>query len=125
AMDTQGTRAVRRDEPSAKPRRGFRLSKLLPVVAIVLVLFGLLAANLVMISDDGSGVKTRKEISVLAEAAEAFQREIRIDYLPSRLLLKEDGDYAKVNPSDTALAKDSVLYLKKIFPGIMLNTGID
>jgi prepilin-type N-terminal cleavage/methylation domain-containing protein len=110
----------------ASTRKGFNLIELLVVIAIIAILVGLLLSGVIPIFGKGPETKARKEISSLATSVATFQREMRISRLPSRLLLKEDGNYASgIAPQDVALAQDSVKYLKDLFPGIIMSGGID
>ncbi len=112
-------------EPSNAARKGFTLIELLVVIAIIAVLLGMLIVAVAPIFSKGPEVRARKEISAMSTAIITFDRD-RGKTLPSRLLLKEDGDYANgIAAADQALATYSADYLKKIFPDMKHKTSYD
>jgi prepilin-type N-terminal cleavage/methylation domain-containing protein len=112
-------------EPATAPRKGYTLIELLVVIAIITILVGMLLAGVMGVFSRGPETKARKDMTLLANAIASFQRDRTVDFLPSRLLLMENGNYAGVTGQDAQLAKDSALYLAKVFPNYKRSAGID
>ncbi len=100
-------------------RKGFTLVEMLLVLAIMLVLVSLLAAGVMRALDVAARTTVQNEISGLSTAINAFKQEFNISYIPSQILLVEDGNYGFYtgNPSSPyqQLAIDSRNYLQQIF----------
>ena len=67
----------------------------------------------------GPEVQNRHDIGELASAINSFKNRFKVDYLPSRILLREDLNYAVVNPPMNAaqlLENDSAQFLQRMWP---------
>src|SRR5258708_2126708 len=107
-------------EQVTSTRKGFTLIELLVVIAIIAVLLGMLLVAIMPMFNKGPEVTARKDISLLSTKVAEFQSDRTVGHLPSRLLLKEDGNYgAGIAAQDAVLASESSKYLKKIFPGLI------
>lgn len=97
-------------------RKGFTLVELLMVLSILLILVALLAGVVLKVLGLGPQAVTQSEMNGFASAIGAFKQEFGVSYIPSRLLLCEDGNYAAYNgTSFQQLATDSQTYLAQIF----------
>jgi prepilin-type N-terminal cleavage/methylation domain-containing protein len=108
-------------------RGGFTLIELLVVIAIIAILVGLTAGAVMRIWFKGPEIAVRKDLTQLSASVGTFLRDHRIEFgqPPSRLLLRDDGNYsAAANVGNEQLAKDSHEFLKKMFPACAL-TGMD
>src|SRR4051812_23813331 len=107
-------------------RDGFTFVELLVVIAIIAILMGMLVAAAIKVFGGGDKVKVVNDLSQFSSRLVVFMQDRKIDIPPpSRLLLREDGDYsATANPGYEDLARDSQLFLLKAFPGITL-AGLD
>jgi prepilin-type N-terminal cleavage/methylation domain-containing protein len=82
--------------PRPLRRTGFTLIELLVVIAIIAVLMSLLAAGVMKAMGAGPRAKTRSEIGDFEIALVSARNEMgQVEYLPSRLVLREDGRYDK------------------------------
>jgi prepilin-type N-terminal cleavage/methylation domain-containing protein len=98
-------------------RAGFTIIEMLIVLTIILILVGLLAAAVVKIMGKGAELQVTSEMSSFAQSIQAFQTEFpAAKYVPSRLLLVEDGNWAAYNGTQyQQLAQDSLAYLQQVF----------
>jgi prepilin-type N-terminal cleavage/methylation domain-containing protein len=92
-------------------RSAFTLIELLVVIAIIAVLLGLTLAGVVRLIGKGPETVVRAEISQLSSAIGAFKQEFNVTYLPSRVVLREDGLYNTSNQDE----KDTVTFLQQMF----------
>jgi RNA polymerase sigma factor (sigma-70 family) len=67
--------------------------------------------RLIGLSEDWPGSRTRSEISQLSQAIGAFKQEFNVTYLPSWVVLREDGLYNMSNQDE----KDTVVFLQQMF----------
>lgn len=115
---------ILKQEPRRR-RAGFTLIELLIVIAILGVLFALAAVGLTKFIGKGAEVTTRKDISELSTAIGLFKTKMQVDWVPSRIVLIENGIYTPPSAAQAQLYADSAVYLQKVFPGINLTTGHD
>ena len=98
------------------PRRGgFTLIELLIVIGIIVLLVALTTAGVMKALDRGAEVRNRNEISQLASAVTAFEGAFHVDYVPSRIRLREDLNYAPFI-SNSQYEADSYQYLLRLWP---------
>jgi type II secretory pathway pseudopilin PulG len=88
----------------------FTTIELLVVVAIIAVLISLTTAAVQRVRIAANRTKTSVEIGQLSSAIAAFQRDRRVDFIPSSIVLREDGNYT------TAAELSSLSYLKQVWP---------
>jgi prepilin-type N-terminal cleavage/methylation domain-containing protein len=82
--------------PRPPRRKGWTLIELLVVISIISILISLLLAGVMKARGVGPRVETRSEISDFEIALKAAAQDMgQVDYLPSRLVLREDGLYDK------------------------------
>jgi len=101
-------------------RGGYTFVELLVVIAIIAILMGLLVGAAIKVFSGGDKVRVRDELGQLSSDLVIFMQDRKIDIPPpSMLLLREDGDYsAATNGANAALARDSHLFLIKMFGNI-------
>jgi len=125
---------MRLPRTSTRHRGGFTLIELLVVISIIALLAGLLTGASVAVLRKMDEVKTRNEISGLANSVKQFESDFRVNVPPpSRIWIDESGQYATPPQGYTAaqvtqLAIDSQAYLRKVWPNIDLRqngNGID
>jgi prepilin-type N-terminal cleavage/methylation domain-containing protein len=82
--------------PRPPRRKGWTLIELLVVISIISILISLLLAGVMKARNAGPRVETRADIADFEMALRAAAQEMgQVDYLPSRLVLREDGRYDK------------------------------
>jgi prepilin-type N-terminal cleavage/methylation domain-containing protein len=102
-------------ESPRRPRPGFTLIELLVVIAIIAVLMGLLLAGVMRVRDRAHEVQMRSDISQLSASVTQFTVEYNSAFIPSRIRLRNDGNYT--GPGADLLDADSLRYLKtKLWP---------
>jgi hypothetical protein len=90
------------------------------VIVIIAVLMAILLPALNSAVKFANQAKTRSEIASLQAAVQSFQSKFGVDFIPSRIkLCKYYSSYVLTNQLD----KDSVLYMTKVFPRLMYNSG--
>src|SRR6266568_3238186 len=100
---------------SARP--GFTLVELLVVIAIIAVLISLTAAAVFRVRERATELQVRNDITQLQTSIQAFCSKNSIDFIPSRIILREDGRYGdNPNPSLRADEVASEAYLKRLWP---------
>jgi prepilin-type N-terminal cleavage/methylation domain-containing protein len=98
-------------------RPAFTLVELLAVIAIIAVLIGLTTAAVQKVRHRTLEVRARHDISQLSLAIEAAKTKYQVDYIPSYIVLREDGMYGSNKiPAIAALEVQSFAILKKIWP---------
>ncbi len=111
---------LKRQPSSVRRSAGFTLIELLVVMAIIAVLMSLTTAAVIRVLGLGPQTSTRADISQLQGAIENFQTKYSVDYIPSRIVLREQiGAYDLSNK----LELDSLTYLKRVF-GRQLGEGV-
>jgi type II secretory pathway pseudopilin PulG len=96
-------------------RRGaFTTIELLVVIAIIAVLVALTTAGVQRVRIAAQRAKAVSEIAQLSTAIQVFQRDKKVDYIPSRITLRERMNYDSANPVDV----ESANYLKRVWPQI-------
>lgn len=107
----------RSQERSHPPRAGFTLVELLVVIFIIAVLISLTAAAVMRVRDKGPEIRARNDITGLSAAINAFHTDFQVDYIPSAIILREDGRYGdNPIPALRQLEINSENYLKKLWP---------
>lgn len=98
-------------------RPAFTLVELLTVIAIIAVLIGLTTAAVQKVRIRTLEVRNRHDISQMALAIDAFNAKYQVAYIPSRIVLREDGAWGThANPIIRALELESMAFLKKMWP---------
>ncbi len=94
-------------------RRGFTLIEILVVIAIMAVLISLTTAAVMRARVSALNTQNRHNISQLATAIEAFQAKMQVNYIPSRIVLRNNlATYNIADPVESA----SLQYLKQLWP---------
>lgn len=99
-------------------RTAFTLIELLVVVTIITVMMSLLMAGVQRARDAGKRTEAHSEIRELAQGIALFKNKYNVDYVPSRIVLHEDGAYG-----NTQVEIDSLRWLMTAWPN--LNTQVD
>jgi prepilin-type N-terminal cleavage/methylation domain-containing protein len=107
---------MRNAPPQRSGRRGFTLIELMVVMAIIAILVGLVAAAVMKYMVEGPKAQARNELVGLEVALNSFYKDYGF-YPPSKIVLKEQGNYDTTNQ----LEKDSVAILTKMFPSLQVN----
>jgi type II secretory pathway pseudopilin PulG len=94
--------------------------ELLVVIAIIAVLVSLISAAAMRVLVKVDELKTRSEISQLSVAIQDFQTRYRVNYIPSRIVLREDGMYDMSDP----VQADSYAYLTRLWPRLSVAPGV-
>src|SRR5262245_30002598 len=99
-------------------RPAFTLIELLVVITIIAVLVSLTSAAVMRILWKGPELKDRSEISQMATSVSSFQQAFTVDYIPSRIRLREDGvyDVNNMNAPTAQYERDSLMYLQRLWP---------
>ena len=107
-------------------RPAFTLVELLAVIAIIAVLIGLTTAAIQKVRIRTLEVRTRHDISQIALALDAAKVKYQVDYIPSRLVFREDGRYGDYNTGSNAqkfrirqIELDTERFLKKVWPRLV------
>ncbi|MFO0805541.1 MAG: type II secretion system protein [Gemmataceae bacterium] len=98
-------------------RNGFTTIELLVVIAIIAVLLALTTGAVSRVRVAAKRTETASDVGQLATAAQAFMRDKKVDYIPSRIVLRERMDYNSSDPLEVA----SATYLKQVWPQIPLS----
>jgi type II secretory pathway pseudopilin PulG len=114
ALTIRPNRHNRRDR---QDRLAFTLVELLVVMTIIIVLMGLSLAGVQRIRSKARELKVRSDISQLEAAIASFKTNYQVAYIPSRIVLREDGMYGtNADPIIRAWEQQSIVYLKKVWP---------
>jgi prepilin-type N-terminal cleavage/methylation domain-containing protein len=113
------TRAMTLTQRTHRRRAAFTLIELMVVMAILTLMLTLLMSGVqrVRVAAKRNGAHT--EIYQLGQAIAAFKQKFSVDYIPSRIVLKEDGTYNTANQVEA----DSLNWLKTAWP--FLNAQVD
>src|SRR5947209_2788112 len=111
----------RRTQPNWPVRSGFTLIEMLVVIAIIAILLSLTAAAVMRARLKAEEVQNRHNISQLSTAIQAFTSKTGIAYIPSMVVLREDGRYGD-NPDPTLAAAElaTETYLKRLWPRMII-----
>jgi prepilin-type N-terminal cleavage/methylation domain-containing protein len=90
-------------------RPAFTLIELLVVIAIIAILLSLAAAGVMKIMGKANVIKARDELGKFDVALQRFMSENGVDYVPSYIVLREDGLYT------TQIELDTANYLRRVF----------
>jgi prepilin-type N-terminal cleavage/methylation domain-containing protein len=101
-------------------RISFTLLELLIVIAIIAVLLSLISAAAMYAFVKADEATTRSEISQLAITIQNFQTKYGVNYIPSRIVLREDGVYDMNDP----VQADSYAYLTRLWPRLSVAPGV-
>ena len=110
--------------PTRRPSRpAFTLVELLTVIAIIAVLIGLTTAAVQKVRIRTLEVRARNDIAQIGIALDAAKVKYGVDYIPSRIVLREDGMYGTNSiPAIAALEIESLAFLKKMWPRLATPT---
>jgi type II secretory pathway pseudopilin PulG len=105
-------------------RMAFTLVELLVVIAIIIVLASLLLAAVFKALDLANEASTRTDITQIGAAVQSFQTKYQVNYIPSRIRLREIVNYAgnfmydinNPNPAIAGYERDSADYLQRVWP---------
>src|SRR5262245_48050176 len=95
-------------------RPGFTLVELLTVIAIIAVLIGLTTAAVQKVRHRSLELRTHNDIRQLSAAVDVAKSKYGVDWIPSRLMLRNDGNYNIANQ----IEMDSATFVKKVWPRI-------
>ena len=105
-------------------RSGISLVELLVVISLIAVLLGLLMAGVQMVRQRAREVQVRNDIQQLTVAVQQFKTKHHVSYMPSMIVLREDGAYGThANATVAALERRSAGDLRRIWP--RLQTQVD
>ncbi len=115
--------------PTTPPRRlGFTMVELLVVILVLVILMGLLIPAVMRAVGTTKEAAVAAEINLMVQGLADFKNRYGV-YPPSRILVCENGDYSDTTLKSIdssgyylALKPRSVNYLRRIFPGLLLNT---
>lgn len=108
----------RRRQTDPARRVGFTLIELLVVIAIIAVLISLTTAAVMRARTAAQNAQNRNNISQLATAIQAFQTKMGVEYIPSRIVLRNDlRTYNLTDPVESG----SLQYLKQLWPRLQDN----
>jgi type II secretory pathway pseudopilin PulG len=98
-------------------RAGISLVELLVVISLIAVLLGLLMAGVQMVRQRAREVQVRNDIQQLTVAVQQFKTKHHVSYMPSMIVLREDGAYGThANATVAALERRSAGDLRRIWP---------
>ena len=105
-----------RQRPATRSNRsGFTLVELMVVILIITVLSALLAMAVSRALAAGKRTRNQIEIRQLAAAIDAFKTAYKVDYIPSKIVLSENGQiYTTL--AGAPLYSDSLAYLQRLWP---------
>jgi prepilin-type N-terminal cleavage/methylation domain-containing protein len=122
---------MRQDLRTRAGRPGFTLVELLVVIAIIAVLAGLITAAVQRVRVKGPEIQTRSDIGSLETSLGTARAELGLKYIPSYLILREDGNYGNASwaplaqqPAALAAQAQTQAILSQIF-GRNLSTTVD
>ncbi len=98
-------------------RQAFTLIELLVVISIIAILMGLTLAGVMRIRVAAKRATVSNEMGQLGSSIGVFQRDKKVDFIPSRIVLRERMDYNSSSPIEV----ESANYLKQVWPHIPLN----
>src|SRR5437773_4827556 len=94
---TSKQRPASKQRPTA--RMAFTLVELLVVIAIIIVLASLLLAAVFKALDLANEAATRTDVTQIAAGVQSFQTKFQVNYIPSRIRLREILVYDTNNPN--------------------------
>jgi prepilin-type N-terminal cleavage/methylation domain-containing protein len=108
----------RRYLPDRSARSGFTLVELLVVIAIMAVLISLTTAAVMRARLSALNTQNHHNISQLQTAIQTFCTKMQVDYIPSRIVLRNDlSTYNLADPVESG----SLQYLKQLWPRLANN----
>jgi prepilin-type N-terminal cleavage/methylation domain-containing protein len=93
-------------------RAAFTLVELLVVITIIAILVGLTTAAITRVKIMADRTKVAAEIAQLSNAVASFKQDRAVTFIPSKILLREDGNYNMGNPQEAF----SATYLRQVWP---------
>lgn len=103
---------IRREARHVRP--AVTLIEILIVVAIISVLVSLTVAGVARILGKGAEMQAQNEILRMSDGLATFRQEFGVEYIPSRLKIRERHDQNTLNSMD-ALERASLNYLSRMF----------
>jgi prepilin-type N-terminal cleavage/methylation domain-containing protein len=104
--------------PKRRRRAAFTLIELMVVMAILTIMISLLLAGVNRVRIAAKRTNTHTEIRELGQGISMFKQKFSVDYVPSKIVLREDGAYV-LNSADAnrnKLELDSINWLKSAWP---------
>jgi prepilin-type N-terminal cleavage/methylation domain-containing protein len=116
---------MRHTDSRPEGRSAFTLVEILVVISIISVLAALAVVGVMGAFGQGTLATTKVEIDQMAAALNLVKTTYQVKYLPSRIVLREDGNYN--NPNDPLYPEHqrTVKFLSQMFPKIDLTKPID
>jgi type II secretory pathway pseudopilin PulG len=101
---------------TSRRRTAFTLVELLVVMGIIAMMISLLMAAVSRARESGKRTLAHTEIRELGQGIALFKQKYTVDYIPSKITLRDDGAYVITGPSATQLEIDSLTWLKAAWP---------
>jgi prepilin-type N-terminal cleavage/methylation domain-containing protein len=111
------TRAMTLLMQKRRRRAAFTLIELMVVMAILTIMISLLLAGVSRVRSAAKRTAVHTEIRELGQGITMFKQKFSVDYVPSKIVLREKMDYDSNNPSQVASAN----YLKEAWPFVPVN----
>src|SRR4029453_13621631 len=110
---------------SHRRRAAFTLIELMVVMAIIALMLSLLLSGVQRARVAGKRSLAHTDIRELGQGVALFKQKFSVDYVPSKIVLREDGAYVLNGPDpvQNKLELDSINWLKAAWP--YLNTQVD
>jgi prepilin-type N-terminal cleavage/methylation domain-containing protein len=103
---------------TSRRRAGFTLIELMVVMAIIALMLSLLMSGVQRVRIAAKRSTAHTEIRELGQGISMFKQKFSVDYVPSKIVLREDGAYVLNGPDpvQNKLELDSVNWLKAAWP---------